>query len=287
MVDRLSSMKQYFFMEAGDLFIHFLDSAESELKKESRLISQEKLQSLLEMSIRTSSAEVDGFKDDVSCYLAAAPYSDILNVYNASLEKDKKRDLSRTIMLISPPSQEFASKTTSKKGFEYFTLHYEVEWPLNLILSETNIVHYKLIFKNLFSLRFVELQLYNCWQLNMETKATSMHKSLTAYCLLLQRMLNFVRNLLYSYSVEVIEDHWKQLLLNIQVKVRRFEDLLDFHEDFVQACVRDTLIGDAWFSHKVNQILKVCLIVAINAEKYMNKIKTLDVVLISSDMGGG
>lgn len=280
LIDRLSSIKQYFFMQAGDLFIHFLDAAEGELKKDGRLISQEKLQSLLEMSIRTSSAENDHFKDDVYCYLAGHTYQDAVNFYNNTYknpEKDRKRDLNQMLLYINPISQELRSKAMTRKGFEYFTLGYDVEWPLNLILSESNIMHYKLIFKNLFSLRFVELQLYNCWQLNMKTKGSDVHKSLTAYCLLLQRMMNFVRNMLYNYSSEVIEDHWKRLLHNIQVKVRRFEDLLEYHEEFVLACVRDTMIGDAWFSHKVSQILKICQIVSLNAEKYMNKITNLEV----------
>lgn len=287
LIDRLSSLKQYFFMEAGDLFIHFLDTAEIELKKEVRLISPEKLQSLLEMSIRTSSAEKDAFKDDVYCYLATGPYSDIINIYNASLAKtgkDGKPDLSSTTMMISPQPNDLRSKSTTKKGFEFFTLGYEVEWPLNLILSESNMVYYKLIFKNVFSIRFVELQLYNCWQLNMTTKSSDLHRSLTAYCLLLQRMINFVRSVLYSYSCEVIDDHWKTFILNVEHKVKRFDDLLVFHEDFVQGCVRDTMINDAWFSHKVGQILKVCLIVANYAEKYMNKMKTLEVCLTDADL---
>lgn len=287
LIDRLSSIKQYFFMEAGDLFIHFLDTAESELKKEIRLISPEKLQSLLEMSIRTSSAEKDSFKDDVYCYLSTGPYSDIINIYNASLSKTMKDglpDLSSTTLMINPQPSDLKSKSTAKKGFEFFTLGYEVEWPLNLILSESNMVYYKLIFKNVFGLRFVELQLYNCWHLNMTTKRSDLHRSLTAYCLLLQRMINFVRSVLYSYSCEVIEDHWKTFILNVEQKVKRFDDLLLFHQEFVQNCVKDTMINDAWFSHKVGQILKVCLIVANYAEKYMNKIKTFEVVSSKKDL---
>lgn len=62
-------MKKYFFLQAGDFLVHFLDACSDELEKKINQISQEKLQSLLEMSIRTSSADKDPYKEDVHCYL--------------------------------------------------------------------------------------------------------------------------------------------------------------------------------------------------------------------------
>lgn len=68
-MNRLKSIKHYFFMDIGDFFVHFLDSAEDELSKGVKFISREKLESLLEMSLRTSSANHDQYKEDVTCEL--------------------------------------------------------------------------------------------------------------------------------------------------------------------------------------------------------------------------
>lgn len=64
---RLHSLKHYFFLDRSDFFTHFLDLANHELKKSSKLISLTKLQSLLDLSLRQpgSVAASDPFKEDV------------------------------------------------------------------------------------------------------------------------------------------------------------------------------------------------------------------------------
>ena len=67
---RLRSLKRYFLLEQGDLFITFMDSAEDELQKPLSEIANGKLKSLLELALRTSkAAQVDPFYEDVSCVL--------------------------------------------------------------------------------------------------------------------------------------------------------------------------------------------------------------------------
>jgi gamma-tubulin complex component 2 len=62
-------MRHYFFMDKGDFFSHFVDGSEEMLEKASEQVSKEKLDSYLEMAIRTSSVKNDPYKDDVSCTL--------------------------------------------------------------------------------------------------------------------------------------------------------------------------------------------------------------------------
>lgn len=70
---RLKSIKHYFFMDQADFFVNFLDSAEDELDKGVKVVSKEKIESLLEMSVRTSATNADPFKDDLTCDLS--PYT--------------------------------------------------------------------------------------------------------------------------------------------------------------------------------------------------------------------
>lgn len=214
LVDRLQSIKQYFFLEAGDFFIHFMDAAESELVKEVSLISQEKLQSLLEMGIRTSSAEKDPFKDDVYCYLASSPFTSIVATYQGL----QKKELNKLEFMLREDngSDNRKKPPNGSKGYDYFTLGYNVEWPLNLILTETNIIQYKLVFKHLFALRYTELELYKCWVTIQTLKSTNLPRSTAVLFLLVQRMINFIRNVIYNFCCEVIDAHWKVLLENLQ-----------------------------------------------------------------------
>jgi hypothetical protein len=207
---RLGSLKQYFLLQAGDLWVHFLDSAESELGKDPKLISREKLQSLLEISVRSSSAERDPYKDDVFCYLASFTYPKILYSYQSSYKKDLL-----TTMDFMNKSDAAKEATNNSKGFEYFTLDYHAEWPLNLILTESNILLYKLLFKNLFSLHYVQRELFNNWKSNQTMKNFDIPKPAKVHFLFVQRMLNFVRNVINNFCYEVIENHWRVFVDNI------------------------------------------------------------------------
>lgn len=69
LIKRLESIKHYFFIDKGDFFLHFVEGSEEILDTTTQNMSIEKLESYLEMAIRTSSANADPFKDDVSCTL--------------------------------------------------------------------------------------------------------------------------------------------------------------------------------------------------------------------------
>jgi gamma-tubulin complex component 2 len=69
LLSRLVSIKHYFFLDLGDFFVHFLDASEEILDNTTKNVFIEKLESLLEMAIRTSSANSDPFKDDLTCEL--------------------------------------------------------------------------------------------------------------------------------------------------------------------------------------------------------------------------
>jgi translation initiation factor 2 alpha subunit (eIF-2alpha) len=71
--DVLKSIKGYFFLEYGDLFVHLMDAAEEDLSmlkkrgvnegQKTKIFSEQKIQNLFELLIRTSSANNDPFKD--------------------------------------------------------------------------------------------------------------------------------------------------------------------------------------------------------------------------------
>jgi gamma-tubulin complex component 2 len=68
-MERLKSIHHYFFFDRGDFFSHFIEGCEELLEKLTPEVSIQKLESLLEMAVRTSSAQSDPFKDDLSCEL--------------------------------------------------------------------------------------------------------------------------------------------------------------------------------------------------------------------------
>jgi gamma-tubulin complex component 2 len=58
-------LKHYFLLDQSDFMVHFMDIAEEELKKDQNSIVLNRLESLLELSLRITSANSDPYKDDL------------------------------------------------------------------------------------------------------------------------------------------------------------------------------------------------------------------------------
>ncbi|RMZ99511.1 gamma-tubulin complex component [Brachionus plicatilis] len=69
LIDRLRSLKHYFLLDQSDFMVHFMDISEEELNKTNSEIRLNKIESLLEVSLRITSANSDPYKDDLRCKL--------------------------------------------------------------------------------------------------------------------------------------------------------------------------------------------------------------------------
>lgn len=63
------SVKHYFLLDQGDFIVQFMDMAEEELQKDIDYIMPTRLESLLELALRTSVVNDDKYKDDVRLVL--------------------------------------------------------------------------------------------------------------------------------------------------------------------------------------------------------------------------
>lgn len=274
LVQRLQSIKQYFFLESGDLFMHFIQTAKGELIRDPRLVSQEKLQSLLELSIRTSNSEKDPFKDDVTCYLSTEHWETVMPVFHAYFAQKSSESMTQLEAVLqkeiglqfSLPGSGKADPALRIYCFDYFTLDYNVEWPLNLILSDSNMMVYKVVFRHLFNMRIAERELYSFWKQLQSQRSQNMNGGYRVEFVLVQRMINFLKTVQYNFFYEVIEEHWRTLMTNLKVredcnhqKVTIFSDAVACHKEFIENIARDTLVADPDFSKILKKILVVCM----------------------------
>jgi len=125
----------------------------------------EKLESYLEMAIRTSSANADPFKDDVTCTLNS--YGLIEQLYAI---QNIRGALGQNAFSVASaqgrvPESLDIKKVNQKtlKVLEAFTLDYKVKWPLTLILSHKSITKYHLMFRHLLVCKYVERSLETVW----------------------------------------------------------------------------------------------------------------------------
>lgn len=69
LLNRLKSVKYYFLLEKGDFVVTFLALCEKELTKNVNDVIQARLESLLDLALRLSSANNDPYKDDLKTKL--------------------------------------------------------------------------------------------------------------------------------------------------------------------------------------------------------------------------
>uniref|UniRef100_A0AAX7TR89 Gamma-tubulin complex component n=1 Tax=Astatotilapia calliptera TaxID=8154 RepID=A0AAX7TR89_ASTCA len=123
LVSRLRSIKHYFLMDKGDFFVHFMDLTEEEMKKPVDDIVPPRLEALLELALRMSTANTDPFKDDLKIDLM--PH-DVITQLLRVLAIETKQE--KAIINADPPD-------VALSGLEAFSFDYIVKWPLSLIIN--------------------------------------------------------------------------------------------------------------------------------------------------------
>ncbi|KAM9197387.1 gamma-tubulin complex component 2 isoform 3-T5 [Dugong dugon] len=123
LVAHLRSIKRYFLMDQGDFFVHFMDLTEEELKKPVDDITPPRLEALLELALRMSTANTDPFKDDLKIDLMPHDLiTQLLRVLAIETKQEKA--------LVSAEPTEL-----TLSGLEAFSFDYVVKWPLSLIIN--------------------------------------------------------------------------------------------------------------------------------------------------------
>lgn len=67
----VQSLRRFFLLEHGDFFIQFMDTAEEELCREVQDVVLNRIQSLLQSAVQTSTLALDPNREELSCTLAS------------------------------------------------------------------------------------------------------------------------------------------------------------------------------------------------------------------------
>lgn len=247
LLPRLRSMKHYFLLDQGDFIVQFMDMAEEEMKKHMEEIMPQRLESLLELALRTSTAANDPYKDDLRVELL--PYDLITQLFKiltieTAFEKDFRID----------PTDLHLS------GLEAFSFNYIVKWPLSLVLNKKTMFRYQMLFRHLFYTKHVERQVCNVWLSNKSAKRCSLH-SVRWYApafALRQRMLHFVQHFQYYMMFEVVNSYWHEFEARMQ-DVSNVDDVLRLHTGFLNNCLKDCMLTNPDLLRIVHKLMMVCV----------------------------
>ncbi|XP_038037230.1 gamma-tubulin complex component 2 isoform X1 [Anas acuta] len=287
LVAHLRSIKHYFLMDQGDFFVHFMDLTEEELKKPVDDIITTRLEALLELALRMSTANTDPFKDDLKIDLMPHDLiTQLLRVLAIETKQEKA--------IISADPTEL-----TLSGLEAFSFDYIVKWPLSLIINRKALTRYQMLFRHMFYCKHVERQLCNVWISNKTAKQFSLHSakwyglfscwvSCEALVFLVsmlvrfagaftlrQRMLNFVQNIQYYMMFEVMEPTWHILEKNLKL-ASNIDDVLSHHTSFLDNCLKDCMLTNPELLKIFSKLMSVCVMFTNCMQRFTQSMKLDD-----------
>jgi len=260
LIPRLRSLKRYFFLSQSSFLTHLLDLASTELRKSSRSASVVKLQSLLDLALNTDAVGEDAlFREDLRVTIAESGLYDFLL---------KVVTVSGVVKPEEAGGEEEAKKEKEEKkpmqAIDTMTFDYNVKFPLSLVISRKTILRYQLLFRFLLHLKHVEQALSSMWA---EQKTTPWRCSVPTHpefvgwrlrvCLLRARMLAFVQQILAFVTFEVLEPNWRSLEAKLE-KVVTVDQLLRDHVDFLDTCLKESMLTSSKLLKACSKLIVVC-----------------------------
>ena len=245
LVGHLRSVKHYFLLDQGDFIVQFMDLCESELQQSVNRVEPARLDSLLELALRTSAANCDPYKDNVRVELLTV--SLLFQMHRVlSINTDAEAEY-----------KNVEDDNSELSGLEAFSFNYEVQWPISLVLNRRALACYQMLLRQLFYAKHVERKLCRAW---IATKGgRRRHQRLLRQSFALrQKMLNFIQDIEYYMTFEVLEPNWEQMTAKIRSgKVENVDQVLEIHHDFYSVCLTDCMLSDPGLLTGVRKILSV------------------------------
>ena len=271
LIQALRVMKRYFLLDQGDFFVHFLDSAEVELRKNVDHISYGRVQHWLSLAVQLLDSSDDSSETQSTVWSLKATSLRCRFAPESLLDRlDKLHEASGGIDTQdahTPQRHMYGSMSgEGLTGLESFLLEFaSIPFPLSLVLSQKSLGSYQLLFRHLFFAKHVERSLVSIWQDHQAMKELqSLRGSLGPTFLLRQRMLHFVQNLIYYMMFEIIGPNWLEMERGIANAVSgadgTIEDILDVHSLFLEHTLEACLLTNRDVVRALTKLLSSCLL---------------------------
>ena len=211
--ENIGALNKYLLLGQGDMIQNLMESLYTELQKPGNTIYKYVLQSILESAINSTNARYN----DKEC----------LNKLNIKLLKALPGDI----------------------GWDVFCLEYNIELPLNNIISSRNLLDYQKMFIFLIKIKRIEYSQNLEWRKIMtytrdipSTQYPFFKSKIKKSLQFNQQIMHFIISLHNYLTLEVLETQYKKLIKQIH-NVNSIDELISAHNEFVnnikQKCFLD------------------------------------------------
>jgi len=142
------------------------------------------------------------------------------------------------------------------------------------VISRKTILQYQLLFRFLLHLKHAEQTLSSMWidQKTPPWRASVPHhpefeKWRLRVFLLRARMLAFVQQILAFVTFEALEPNWRSLEVKL-AKVTTVDQLLRDHSDFLDTCLKESMLTSARLLSAYSRMITTCSTFAVYSAKF-------------------
>ena len=108
--------------------------------------------------------------------------------------------------------------------------------------------------------------------IHQSTKELNLQKTFLNSHILTQKMLHFSKNLVYNMCYEVLEQKFNKLESELK-EVTKFDDIIKFHDNFLDECMKDSLLMEPSLLKGLTKINNGCLLFSRIIQNFTESMK--------------
>lgn len=281
-LERLRSLKHFFFFSESDFLSSFLEQSAHELVKKvspakTRETVQQRLQTHLGAVLGSSSTVgfEDPYREDVRIVLASEGAYDQLKRI-----AETKGGIEAT-KLAQANAAAAASGSSSKETFvpavTLLQFDVAVKFPVSLVISRKNILRYQFVSRGLFHLKTLERSLSELWldhssnPLWKQKTHPALEKWKQKLFMLRSRMTFFVQQLLAFQLLEVVEPNYLDLERKLR-NVKTVDQLMKDHFAFLNTTRKELMFTDLRYLELHSQLTTVINVFVENRTRFQDQV---------------
>ncbi|KAK2152884.1 hypothetical protein LSH36_315g00018 [Paralvinella palmiformis] len=240
----LRIMKDFYLLGRGELFLTFIDKAHSLLRSIPTATTEHDVNMAFQHSARNVLLEDES----------------LLQRFHLTVDSGT-RSTDKTQTQVKQQQRSSADGSTGSvmvSGWNLLRLTCRVERPLHIMFTPSVIDRYNTLFQFLLRVKRVQLELQQCWALQMQQKHLGrVHDISATHWWLRNHMIFLIDNLQYYLQVDVIESQFSLLLEKIQ-NTPDFEEIRLAHDAFLTSLLSQSFLLMKPISNCLDEILDIC-----------------------------